>query len=119
MVICLYSHLPLAVGITAFGVAAKKLIFSDLSHAAKPEYRWLYTVTIVLYLIFVALIDEVTEREDEALRNDRCAIWRFVVAVVVLLIAFFGITLTQTQFVALIAPLFVIQVVIDLPWHAR
>ncbi|MBV7330011.1 low temperature requirement protein A [Chloroflexi bacterium TSY] len=118
MVIWLYSHLPLAIGITAFGVAAKKLIFSDLSHAAKPEYRWLYTAAIVLYLIFVAIIDEVTEREDEALRNDRRAIWRFVAAVV-LLIAFFGATLTPTQFVALIAPLFVIQVVIDLPWRAR
>ncbi|MEM7134696.1 MAG: low temperature requirement protein A [Chloroflexota bacterium] len=117
MFVWVYSHLPLAIGITAFGVAAKKLIFSDLSKVAKPEYLWLYAGAIILYLVFVALIDEVTEREDGALRNDRRAIWRFGAAGGVLLIAIFGATWTPTQVVTGVAILFVIQILVDLPWR--
>lgn len=119
MFVWVYSHLPLAIGITAFGVAAKKLIFSDLTYTAKPEYRWLYAAAIILYLVFVALIDEVTEREDGALTNARRALWRFAAAGAVLLIAIFGAALTPTQIVTAVALLFVIQIIVDLPWSDR
>ena len=119
MAIWIYAHLPVAIGLTAFGVAAKKLIFSDLAYAAKPEYRWLYAAAIVLYLLFVALIDRVTERKDEAMRNERRSVWRFIAAGVLIGVTWFGASLTPTQFVACIALLFVIQILVDLPWRLR
>ncbi|MBV7337840.1 hypothetical protein KFU94_58360 [Chloroflexi bacterium TSY] len=67
----------------------------------------------------MAFIDEVTERDDGGLGNDRRALWRFAAAGAVLLIAVFGSALTPTQFVALIAVLFVVQIVVDLPWRGR
>ncbi len=58
----LYAHLPLAIGLTAFGVAIKKVIFIHGGEALPEKYRLLLGGALVTYLIFVMMIDLVTTR---------------------------------------------------------
>lgn len=58
--IWLYAHLPLVISLVAFGVAAKKVFEAAIEHPADPlygNYRLLYTVAIVIFLIALALIE--------------------------------------------------------------
>jgi low temperature requirement protein LtrA len=58
----IYSHLPLAIGLTAFGVGIKKVIFLNAGEALPEKYRLLVGGALVVYLIFGMLIDLVTTR---------------------------------------------------------
>ena len=56
-----YTHLPLALGLTAFGVAAKKIISTaDFSAPFGADYTWLLTSALVIVLVSVAVLDLVT-----------------------------------------------------------
>lgn len=55
------THLPLAIGITAFGVAAKKVVaVEDFADPLKDSYAWLLVGTLALVLLAVAVLDLVT-----------------------------------------------------------
>ena len=60
----IYSHLPLAIGLTAVGVASKKLFVGVAEGHFKPDYLVLYCVALILYAVSLALIDFVTVRQD-------------------------------------------------------
>lgn len=121
MYVWLYTHLPLAISLTAFGVAAKKLFTSAPLEPISAKYLWLYTVAVALYLVCIALIDLVTEREDgETLDNTRRAVWRFGSAALILLIAFIGGSfLTPIYYIILMAIIFIVQIAVDLPKRER
>lgn len=105
-----FSHLPLAIGLTAFGVGAKKVFIQPTFEPLADKYRWLSCIAMILYLVFVAIIDLVTERKDQAtLDNSRRVLWRFGAAALVLLIAIFGGFLTPIFFIALMAVIILSQ----------
>ena len=59
--IWVYTHLPLAAAITAFGVAAKKVVSVDqLTDQFKSSHAWLLVGTLVVILVAVAILDLVT-----------------------------------------------------------
>lgn len=56
-----YVHLPLAAGLTSFGVASKKLIgVDDLGADLKASYSWLLAGALATVFIAVAVLDTVT-----------------------------------------------------------
>ncbi len=59
--IWVYTHLPLAVGITAFGVAAKKVVGVEaFTDPFKGSYTWLLVAALITTLVAVAVLDLVT-----------------------------------------------------------
>ncbi len=56
-----YSHLPLALGMTAFGVAAKKIVgIEGFNDSFKESYTWLLAAALITTLVAVAVLDLVT-----------------------------------------------------------
>ena len=56
-----YTHLPLAAGLTAFGVASKKVIGVDsFAGDLKTSYAWLLAGSLVVVLLAVTVLDLVT-----------------------------------------------------------
>lgn len=113
-VIYIYGHLPLAVSLVAFGVAAKKLYSSTLTYADKAvneEYRLLYTVSIVIYLVALAFIDYGINDEETPQSQQREAIVHLVSAVMVAIIGLTFTGATPFQFVGVLAVIMVVQVI--------
>lgn len=109
-----YGHLPLAAGLVAFGVGAKKLFASTLSYpdeALNPDYRLLYTASVVLYLVALALIDIGVDDAQTPQNQSREAVIHLIGAAI---IAAIGILFTEVNaviFVSLVASVMVAQVV--------
>jgi len=115
----IYSHLPIAIGLTAFGVGAKKAL---LAHAGEPlhaEYRWLIALALILYLLFVALLDEVTVREDQGMANRTRGAVRLVGALVVFGLALLGTSFSAVLFMGLVAIVFVLEVATEVATARR
>lgn len=106
-----YSHLPLAAGLVAFGVGAKKLFAWAAEHpgeAAKPEYRLIYTAAIVFYLVALTLID--LSLEDDDGYEVREATVHLISAIFVGVIGFLWVGASAFAFVAVVAVIMVGQV---------
>ncbi|MEM7117366.1 MAG: low temperature requirement protein A [Chloroflexota bacterium] len=109
----IYGHAPVAAGLIAFGVGAKKLYASTLEHPEDPvygPYRLLYTTAVCMFLVALALIDYGLDHES---KKNMQAIIHLVSAVIVAII---GLTVTGANaivFVALIAVVMVAQVAYD------
>lgn len=59
--IWVYVHLPLTAGITAFGVAVKKVIgVETFGESLKDNYTWLLVIALIVVLLSVAVLDMVT-----------------------------------------------------------
>ncbi|MGB0386324.1 MAG: low temperature requirement protein A [Ardenticatenaceae bacterium] len=110
----IYSHLPVTIALTAFGVAIKKLYLLPPVELLPDKYRWLFCVAVMLYLIFVALIDLVTVREDQTLDSKTRARFRFASAAFVLLLAILGTQLTPLLFMILMVVGCVGPIIIEL-----
>ncbi|REJ76874.1 MAG: hypothetical protein DWQ36_16325 [Acidobacteria bacterium] len=111
--IWLYSHLPLAIGITALGVGFKKAVGHDPDVAASTAH-WLLTGSLALVFASVAVLDWVTER-DESQMDDAARVWmRAGSVVVVLAIGIVGAITANWVILALIAAVCVAQVMADL-----
>ena len=113
----IYSHLPLAVGITALGVALKKVVDFPLSGAlgeSSLTSLWLLSGTLALVFMSVAAIDSVTERRDTRLTDRFRVTIRVASALVVLLIATASGRLSGIASVLLMAVICVIQVAADM-----
>ncbi|MDX2076192.1 MAG: low temperature requirement protein A [bacterium] len=112
----IYGHLPLAIGLISFGVGAKKLFATSLKYPDEPlniEYRFLYTVAILLYLLALALIDFGTQEADGTPHTQRAWI-RLFSAGIVLAIGLIGTGLTATAYVTGIAVVMLTQVGISI-----
>lgn len=111
IVFWIYFHLPLAMGITAFGVSVKKLLEQPTGDPLADKYRLLMTTAVVLYLVAVAIIDEVTTHESKS--NQSTGMWRALSAVVVVIVGIVGTSLQPVAFVGLLATVFVLQIALD------
>jgi low temperature requirement protein LtrA len=109
----IYSHLPIAIGLTAFGVGAKKVLLAEPAEHLHSEYRWLVVASLVLYLLFVAILDEVTVRSDQAWANRPRGVLRAAGASALLLVGWLGEELTPILFMALVAVIFLVEVVTE------
>ncbi|MEO0564295.1 MAG: low temperature requirement protein A, partial [Chloroflexota bacterium] len=106
----LYGHLPLAAGLVAFGVGAKKLYaetFEFTGEALTPKYRLLYTAALVLYLLALALIDLGIDDEETYAKQNREALVHLICAVVIGII---GITMTGLNAIAFVIIMAVVMV---------
>lgn len=110
----LYSHLPVAIGLTAFGVAIKKVVFLQAGEALPEKYRLLLAGALVLYLVFGMAIDLVTTRSYASRPQRTRAVWRFGAAAAVALIALFGGGLSASIFMALMAAACLAPIAADL-----
>ncbi|MEL6151999.1 MAG: low temperature requirement protein A, partial [Chloroflexota bacterium] len=112
-----YGHLPLATALVAFGVAAKKVFGNVIDYpgeAVTSDYRLLYTVSIVLFLLALALIDYGLE-DDSTTRDQQTKI--IVHLVCAAIVAFIGLVftgVTPVQFVIMISLVMVGQVIFSI-----
>ncbi len=78
-----YVHLPLTAAITAFGVAAKKIVgVESFMETFKPSYTWLLVLALATALVAVAILDLVTASPHFAIEAPERAGPRLVAAVV-------------------------------------
>jgi low temperature requirement protein LtrA len=110
----IYSHLPLAIGLTAFGVAAKKVIFLPGAEALPEKYRLLLGGALVLYLVFGMFIDLVTTRGHNTRPPRTRAAWRFGAAAVIGVVTFLGASLSPLLFMAILAGACAVPIAVDL-----
>jgi low temperature requirement protein LtrA len=110
----IYSHLPLAIGLTAFGVAAKKVIFLPGAEALPEKYRLLLGGALVLYLVFGMFIDLVTTRSHSTRPPRTRAAWRFGAAAVIGVTMLLGAGLSPLLFMAILAAACVVPIAVDL-----
>lgn len=112
--IWIYSHLPLAIGLTAFGVGIKKVIFIHGSEGLPEKYRLLVGGALVIYLVFGALIDRVTMRSGALLPPNTRAVIRFGAAAFVALVALLAGGLSPAFLLALFAAACLLPILVDL-----
>lgn len=113
-VVWLYGHLPLAVGITALGVAVKKTLTFDFAQPPDAAYRWLVCAALALVFFSVALVDSVTERRNVELSDRARVNARFVSMGFVLLLGQIGHAMSSGLFLSIITALCLAQVVFDI-----
>lgn len=107
----LYGHLPLSIGLVAFGVGAKKAFAAVVSYpneAINPDYRLLYTAAIVLYLLALAMIDIGLDDKQTSTRQRTEAITHLIGAI---LIVIWGIAFTEVTPILFITPIMIILLV--------
>jgi low temperature requirement protein LtrA len=99
-----YAHLPLTIGLTAFGVSMKKLISLEVGEALKDEYRWLIGGALIIYLLASAAISAAV-RVDAETPDLTQADHRYQIgaAIVVLLLTVVGGWLNPALYIALVA----------------
>ena len=114
-IIWVYAHLPLAAGITAFGVSAKKVVgVETLSDYLKPNYAWLLVGTIAVVLVCVAVLDLVTASPHYAIHAPERVGPRVVAAVLLVGLGFFGATKPNALLlITLIAVVVVGQIAVE------
>lgn len=109
----IYTHFPLALGITALAVGITKLVLLEPGAALAVPYRWLLCGSVAITLVAIAILDEVTVRSDELLDNGTRALYRIAAAGIIVLLAAFGGGLPPLVLVGLVALACVAQVVLD------
>ncbi len=83
-----YTHLPLAAGLTAYGVAAKKVAsVSEFGDYFKSTSTWLLLGALVTVLVSVAVIDTVTVSPHFGVRSGQRAALRLLAAVALVVVA--------------------------------
>lgn len=99
----IYAHLPLTLGLTAFGVGAKKLFQSVGAEHIKPSYLVLYGSALVLYVLALALIELATTSKEQPARGAASVVRRLVLASALALLFVFGHELNALVLIAGVA----------------
>jgi inward rectifier potassium channel len=110
----LFGHLPLALGLTAVGVAVKQAIKLDLHDVPDPGVRWLLAGSLALVFVSIALIDASTERPNVQVNERVRIVSRWAAAGLLVLLGQVGDTMSGGTFLGLVTTLCVAQVVFDL-----
>jgi low temperature requirement protein LtrA len=114
----IYAHLPLTLGITAFGVAFKKLFQSLDKATVKPEYALLFGAALALVALALALIEiSLSLPKGEKDGKGRIA-GRISMAIALGALALVGDNLSAAAFMAIAAAIAVIVIILD-EWLAR
>ncbi len=112
--IWIYSHLPVAVGITAYGVGVKKILGEPFGEPFADKYRLLICAALVIFLLFIGLVDHVTTRERQhTMPNPTRALWRWLAVILLIVLALLGGPLTSGVFMAIVALIFVGQIAVE------
>ena len=114
--IWLYSHLPLAIAITGFGVAIKKLVLHPSGMVPPDKYRWLASGAIALALLFVSAIDMVTTHREGAEGEVR-ARYNVTAAILIILLPLTGLPLQV--YIGILAFLTIAPIVADITTEKR
>lgn len=115
----IYSHLPLTLGLTAYGVGIKKLVVLHQGDPLADKYRWLICGAVALALAFTTLIDLATIASSRSSGSGIRSMFRFGSVAAILLLALVGGLLSPVIFIALLALICVAQIVLDLVLEAR
>ena len=111
--IFLSAHLPLAMGITAFGVSTKRLVLLELGDLVPVPYLWLATLSVGTTMLAVAVVAAVT-RTDGGPTPTANRVWPRVVSATALVgIAGFGTDLRAELSLSFIAAVCVAQIVFE------
>ena len=111
--IFLYAHLPLTMGITAFGVSTKKLVLLEMGSPIPVPYLWLTALSVSITMLAVAVIDAVPRTNDDPARAV-ARVWpRVISAIALLAIAGFGAGLPAEVSLSLVAAVCVAQILIE------
>ena len=113
-IVWLYGHVPLAVGIAGLGVAVKKTLSFSLGQPPDEAYRWLVAATLALVFVSVAAIDAVTERHNAELSDRARVRARLVSAVLVVLVAQVGGTMSAGLFLLIVGAICLGQIAFDI-----
>jgi low temperature requirement protein LtrA len=119
----IYSHLPITIALTAFGVGLKKL-FLEIDHSYVPaKYRWLIGLSMILYLVFVGVINLGLAGSNRGISRQTRSVVRFGGAAAILALILLSGRMSATTFMALSAVVFSIQIAVELvadqqPEHA-
>ena len=105
---------PLAIGLTAFGVGIKKVIFLHGGEGLPEKYRLLLGGALVIYLVFGTFIDMVTIRSHDDRPPRARAAWRLGAAAVIAGVTLFGAPLPPLLFMILLAAACVAPILVDL-----
>ncbi|NNC79378.1 MAG: hypothetical protein HKN94_04410 [Acidimicrobiales bacterium] len=110
----IYSHLPLAMAITALGVASKKIIgVSSFDAAISDKYLWLLVGSVAVVLVATAALDAVTASPHFAVGLRLRVLPRLVAAGILLLVPVVVGTEPALLVVAIVAIVVVGQIAIQ------
>jgi inward rectifier potassium channel len=113
-IVWFFGHLPLALAVTAVGVAVKKFVTFDFAHPPVGAYQTFLAVSIALVFFSVAIIDSVTERRDAQLSDGARVNMRFGSAVLILVLGLILGVMTAGLFIAIITVVCLGQIVFDI-----
>lgn len=106
-----YAHLPLALALTAFGVASKKIFLSlDADHLKEP-YLFLFCGSLILYILSMALVDWTLR--GHLPRFNRAPMYAVLVALLLGLM-FFGSQLSALLLVLIVALALGVLIVLEI-----
>lgn len=105
----IYSHLPLAIGLTATGIGLEFLVVGEL----EGEQRWIFVLGMSIALAAMGMIHVSTEAGEERRDGLKSQI-RFGSAGVLLLLGAVGGSLGSTAFGVVAAAIILAQLVVDL-----
>lgn len=113
-ILWLFGHLPLTLGLAAVGVALKGAIGLGLNDPADASIRWLLAGSLALVFMAVALIDAATDRPMVQMNEQARIASKWVSALVLLLVAQVGGSMTGGMFLGIVTAICAAQVVFDL-----
>ncbi|MCX7595018.1 MAG: low temperature requirement protein A [Fischerella sp.] len=110
----LYTHLPLAIGLTATGVGVEKILLSEPDLALTAAVRWLICGAVALCLLALGVIHFITVPIKNTLRSEVWVSHRIGAAAFVLVLATVGVGLLPVVLLGLVAVACAVQVALDL-----
>jgi low temperature requirement protein LtrA len=108
-----FAHLPLTIGVTAVGIAIKKMILIEPGHTLTDGVRWLLLGSLALCWLVMAFLELVTQRLTPSSRR-WLVIGRILGVVVLLGIAFLTRALDIIWIMILAAAICIMMVAIDI-----
>lgn len=115
--IWIYIHLPLTLGLTAFGIASKKIFLSVGTDHMKEVYIYLYCGSLFLYLLSMAVVDWTLETHHHQRFNRLPGYIGLGVLLIGLII--FGSHLPALTFMIIVAVAFAVLLGLEIRHSAR
>jgi low temperature requirement protein LtrA len=109
-----YTHLPLLASITAYGVAAKKVVLIEPGHGLEDEQRLLGAVAVAVALCAVAVLDMTHTESARDIAHNRLALSRIAGGALVLAVGVWGEALGPGGWMAVMALICAAQIAVDL-----
>jgi low temperature requirement protein LtrA len=111
----LYMHLPLAIGLTATGVGIEKVISKASSLILPETERWLICSAVATCLFALGVINFTGLIASNQPRRCKIRIgYRFGSAVLIIILAIAGTTLSPVKLIGLIAIVCAMQIILEL-----